>query len=247
MPVIAEAMVEAGIEEREHRRGRRDLGPGLIGALLVGVSAAKALALAWDVPFVGGEPPRGATCTRASSRSPTSSCRCVVLLVSGGHTMLVALEAHGDVPGARADGRRRGRRGVRQGGALPGARLPGRPGDRPAVGRGRPDGDPLPAGDARRRPRLLVLGAEDVGGEPRAQAPRGAHGRRGGVVPGGGGRRAGRQGAAGGRARSARRASAWAGAWRPTRCCASGSRRRAPRTGCGRSCRAVPCAPTTPR
>src|ERR1035438_833728 len=28
-------------------------GPGLIGSLLVGLSAAKALALAWDVPFVG--------------------------------------------------------------------------------------------------------------------------------------------------------------------------------------------------
>ena len=36
-----------------HRRRCLHGGPGLIGALLVGVSAAKALALAWDVPFVG--------------------------------------------------------------------------------------------------------------------------------------------------------------------------------------------------
>ena len=55
-----------------------------------------------------------------------------VLIVSGGHTLLVVMEDHGRYRVARPDGRRRRRRGVRQGRALPRARLPGRPGDRPA-------------------------------------------------------------------------------------------------------------------
>ena len=52
-PVIARAIVEAGIDDERIDAVACTVGPGLIGALLVGVSAAKALAMAWDVPFVG--------------------------------------------------------------------------------------------------------------------------------------------------------------------------------------------------
>ena len=52
-PVIARAIVEGGVDDRRIDAIACTIGPGLIGALLVGVSAAKALALAWDVPFVG--------------------------------------------------------------------------------------------------------------------------------------------------------------------------------------------------
>ena len=55
----------------------------------------------------------------------------VVLLVSGGHTLLVPMEGHGRYRRARLDDRRRRRRGVRQGRPLPRPRLPGRPGHRP--------------------------------------------------------------------------------------------------------------------
>ena len=58
-PVVAEALVEAGVDGADIDAVAATVGPGLVGALLVGVSAAKALALVWDVPFVGGEPPRG--------------------------------------------------------------------------------------------------------------------------------------------------------------------------------------------
>ena len=54
-PVIERALLEAGLDA--HRPGVRAVavtrGPGLVGSLLVGVSAAKALALAWEVPLVG--------------------------------------------------------------------------------------------------------------------------------------------------------------------------------------------------
>src|SRR5439155_15222714 len=46
-PVTAEALVEAGVDERNIDAVAATIGPGLIGSLLVGVSAAKALALVW--------------------------------------------------------------------------------------------------------------------------------------------------------------------------------------------------------
>ena len=52
-PVVAQALVEAGVEDGAVDAVGATIGPGLVGALLVGVSAAKALALVWDVPFVG--------------------------------------------------------------------------------------------------------------------------------------------------------------------------------------------------
>src|SRR5436190_20644329 len=51
--VIEEALVEAGIELRALDAVAACHGPGLAGALLVGVSAAKALALTADLPYVG--------------------------------------------------------------------------------------------------------------------------------------------------------------------------------------------------
>jgi N6-L-threonylcarbamoyladenine synthase len=89
-PVIARAIVEAGIDERRVDAVACTVGPGLIGALLVGVSAAKALALAWDVPFVGVNHLE-AHLYAALLDDPTIELPVVVLLVSGGHTMLVEM------------------------------------------------------------------------------------------------------------------------------------------------------------
>jgi N6-L-threonylcarbamoyladenine synthase len=70
------------------------MGPGLIGSLLVGVSAAKAMALVWDVPFVGVNHLE-AHFVAAFLEEPDLEPPLVVLLVSGGHTMLVELQAIG--------------------------------------------------------------------------------------------------------------------------------------------------------
>ena len=128
-PVIARAIVEAGVDDRRIDAVACTIGPGLIGALLVGVSAAKALALAWDVPFVGVNHLE-AHLYAALLDDPSIEFPLVVLLVSGGHTMLVEMLEPRPLPAARPDDRRRGRRGVRQGRPLPRPRLPGRPGDR---------------------------------------------------------------------------------------------------------------------
>ncbi len=59
--------------------------PGLIGALLVGVSAAKALALAWDKPLIGVDHIE-AHIAAGSMIEPEMSYPFVALVVSGGHT-----------------------------------------------------------------------------------------------------------------------------------------------------------------
>jgi N6-L-threonylcarbamoyladenine synthase len=93
-PVIARAMVEAGVDDQRIDAVACTYGPGLIGALLIGVSAAKALALAWDVPFVAVNHLE-AHLYSAFLEDPTLELPLVVLLVSGGHTMLIEMQDHG--------------------------------------------------------------------------------------------------------------------------------------------------------
>src|SRR5207244_2341540 len=93
-PVVAEALVEAGVDGSNVGAVAATSGPGLIGSLLVGLSAAKALALVWDVPFVGVNHLE-AHLFAAFLEDPDLEPPLVVLLVSGGHTMLVAMEGHG--------------------------------------------------------------------------------------------------------------------------------------------------------
>jgi N6-L-threonylcarbamoyladenine synthase len=91
-PVVAEALVEAGVERPDAVAAT--VGPGLIGALLVGVSAAKALALVWGVPFVGVNHLEGHLYA-SFLEEPDLEPPMVVLLVSGGHTMLIEMQGHG--------------------------------------------------------------------------------------------------------------------------------------------------------
>jgi N6-L-threonylcarbamoyladenine synthase len=93
-PVVAEALVEAGVADDEVEAVAATYGPGLIGSLLVGVSAAKALALVWDVPFVAVNHLE-AHLYASFLEQPDLEMPLVVLLVSGGHTMLVHMQGHG--------------------------------------------------------------------------------------------------------------------------------------------------------
>ncbi len=91
-PVVAEALVEAGVEVPDAVAAT--VGPGLIGSLLVGVSSAKALALVWGVPFVGVNHLEGHLYA-SFLEEPDLELPLVVLLVSGGHTMLIDMQAPG--------------------------------------------------------------------------------------------------------------------------------------------------------
>jgi len=92
--VIADALVEAGVELRELDAVAACCGPGLAGALLVGVSAAKALALTANLPYVGVNHLE-AHLYAAWLEDPTLEPPLATLIVSGGHTMIVIMEGHG--------------------------------------------------------------------------------------------------------------------------------------------------------
>ncbi len=93
-PAVAQALVESGIEGQQLDAVAATVGPGLAGALLVGISAAKAYALAWNLPFIGINHME-AHLYACFLEEPDLEPPLVVLLVSGGHTMLVARDAHG--------------------------------------------------------------------------------------------------------------------------------------------------------
>ena len=92
--VIADALVESGLELSGMGAVAACHGPGLAGALLVGVSAAKAIALAADLPYVGVNHLE-AHLYAAWLEEPDLEPPLAVLLVSGGHTMVVVMEGHG--------------------------------------------------------------------------------------------------------------------------------------------------------
>ena len=93
-PVVAEALVESGLDRAGIDAVAATVGPGLAGSLLVGLSAAKALAYVWRVPFVAVNHLE-AHLYSAFLEEPDLDLPAVVLLVSGGHTLLIAMHDHG--------------------------------------------------------------------------------------------------------------------------------------------------------
>jgi len=91
---VAQALVEAGTSLEEIDAVAAVHGPGLAGALLVGVSAAKAIALATGMPYIGVHH-HEAHLYAAFLEDPSLEPPVVTLVVSGGHTLLIAMEAHG--------------------------------------------------------------------------------------------------------------------------------------------------------
>ena len=89
--VVSQALDEAGVTDKEIGAVAATCGPGLVGALLVGVSSAKALALAWDVPFAAVNHLE-AHLHAAFLDESDIELPVVVVLVSGGHTMLILMQ-----------------------------------------------------------------------------------------------------------------------------------------------------------
>ena len=83
--VVAEALEEAGIERPDAVAATA--GPGLIGAVLVGLSFGKALASGWGVPFVGVNHLEGHLLS-PMLEDPAPEFPFIGLLVSGGHTTI---------------------------------------------------------------------------------------------------------------------------------------------------------------
>ncbi len=93
--VIREALTEADVKLEDMDAIAVTYGPGLVGALLVGVSAAKAISFATDIPLIGVHHIEGhisANYIENMDLEPPFVC----LVVSGGHSHLVVVKDYGE-------------------------------------------------------------------------------------------------------------------------------------------------------
>jgi N6-L-threonylcarbamoyladenine synthase len=91
-PAMRRALATAGVEQPDVVAAT--IGPGLAGALLVGVAAAKAYSAAWGVPFYAVNHLGGHLAADVYEHGPLPEC--VALLVSGGHTHLLQVRSLGE-------------------------------------------------------------------------------------------------------------------------------------------------------
>lgn len=90
--VIEEAIEKAGIQPQDVTAFAATVGPGLVGALLVGLNAAKSMSLVYDKPFLGVNHLNAHVCANylESNFEPPFIC----LLVSGGHTQIIRVNSY---------------------------------------------------------------------------------------------------------------------------------------------------------
>lgn len=92
LPVVQQAIEQAGISKKDLSAIAFTKGPGLIGSLIVGVSFAKSLALALDIPLVGVNHMQAHIMAHFAEKPyPTFPFLC--LTVSGGHTQIVKVNS----------------------------------------------------------------------------------------------------------------------------------------------------------
>ena len=91
--VVRKALADAGLDRPEAVAATA--GPGLIGAVLVGLCFGKSLAAGWDAPFIGVNHLEGHLLSPLLD-DPAPSFPFLALVVSGGHTTLYECRALGD-------------------------------------------------------------------------------------------------------------------------------------------------------
>jgi N6-L-threonylcarbamoyladenine synthase len=96
-PVIDEAFARAGASLQDVELVAATRGPGLVGALLVGFAAAKALAAARRLPFAPVDHLAGHVAAAYLKPTPFEP-PFVALIASGGHTLLLAVRERGAAP-----------------------------------------------------------------------------------------------------------------------------------------------------
>jgi tRNA N6-adenosine threonylcarbamoyltransferase len=94
VPVVRDALDEAGATLEDVELVGVTRGPGLVGALLVGLSAAKALAWSRGLPLVPVDHLQGHVASLYLGPDPVEP-PFLCLLASGGHTMLLDVREHG--------------------------------------------------------------------------------------------------------------------------------------------------------
>jgi len=91
--VVSEAMTQAGVEKKDLSAIAFTRGPGLIGSLLVGVSFAKGMALALNIPLIEVNHMQAHVLAHFIDE-PRPAFPFLCLTVSGGHTQIVLVKDH---------------------------------------------------------------------------------------------------------------------------------------------------------
>ncbi|WP_341501912.1 tRNA (adenosine(37)-N6)-threonylcarbamoyltransferase complex transferase subunit TsaD [Gallaecimonas sp. GXIMD4217] len=94
LPLVRETLAEAGLKGSDLDGVAYTAGPGLVGALLVGATIGRSLAYGWNIPAVAVHHMEGHLLAPMLEETPPQF-PFVALLVSGGHTLLVAVEGIG--------------------------------------------------------------------------------------------------------------------------------------------------------
>jgi N6-L-threonylcarbamoyladenine synthase len=94
LPLVRSALQASGTEPKDLHGVAYTAGPGLIGALLTGAALARSLAYAWGIPAIGVHHLEGHLLAPLLEAPPPPFPH-VALLVSGGHTMLIEVQAIG--------------------------------------------------------------------------------------------------------------------------------------------------------
>ncbi len=95
LPLIREVLAQAGCAPQQLDGIAYTAGPGLVGALMVGATLARALAWAWGIPSLGVHHMEGhLLAPMLETEHPEFPF--IALLVSGGHTQLVRVDAIGE-------------------------------------------------------------------------------------------------------------------------------------------------------
>ena len=90
--VIKEAFDQSGLKPSDITAIAATAGPGLVGSLLVGLNAAKALAITYDKPFIGVNHLNAHVC--ANYIDTNLEPPMIALLISGGHTQIIKVKSY---------------------------------------------------------------------------------------------------------------------------------------------------------
>lgn len=95
IPIIDLSLKEAGVNEKDINLIAVSKAPGLIGSITIGLNAAKALSLAWNIPFVGVNHVEAHLYAAMMGDCHPISFPALGVVLSGGHTFIVKIHALG--------------------------------------------------------------------------------------------------------------------------------------------------------
>ena len=97
LPLVEQLLIQAQLTPNDIDLIAVSYGPGLIGALVLGLNAAKSLSLAWNIPFIGVNHVDAHLYASIMSASKPVAFPALGVVLSGGHTTLLHIDEEGNI------------------------------------------------------------------------------------------------------------------------------------------------------